>query len=58
MRDRLNLLYNIMEKQKYNINFEPSKEEVIYRELMEDIRHKTFMKRLREKHRQMENNIE
>ena len=47
-----------MEKQKYNINFEPSKEEVIYRELMEDIRHKTFMKRLRDKHRQMENNIE
>ena len=58
MRDRLNLLYNIMEKQKYNIKFEPSKEEVIYRALREEIRHKTFMKRLREKHRQMENNIE
>tara|TARA_R110000823_G_scaffold123499_1_gene249535 strand:- start:837 stop:980 length:144 start_codon:yes stop_codon:yes gene_type:complete len=47
-----------MEKEKYNINFEPSKQEVIYRALREEIAHKTFMKRLREKHRQMENNIE
>tara|TARA_R110002096_G_scaffold411862_1_gene612177 strand:- start:451 stop:594 length:144 start_codon:yes stop_codon:yes gene_type:complete len=47
-----------MKKEKYNINYQMSKGEIIYRAIRDEIAHKTFMKRLKEKHKQMENNIE
>jgi hypothetical protein len=46
-----------MEKEKYNVNYTIGERERVYREIQEEIKHKTFMKRLRDKWKQMENNI-
>ena len=45
-------------REKYNIVYEMGKAETIYRALCEEIRHKTLMKRLKQKHQEMEKNIE
>ena len=40
-----------MEGEKFKI----SEKEIIYRKIMEEERHRTFMKRLRDKHKEIKN---